>query len=163
MQFKNIAIVLASGLVFAGCSLLPSSENGSPEVMMEDTQVEETKMEDETMMEETTEMMEDDDKSMVEPEAMMEDANHVKLVAENFTFGTQEIRVKQGETLKLSVMNKQGIHDIVIDELDVNSGIIPEGETMEIEIPTDKPGTYEYYCSVMEHRKMGMVGTLIIE
>jgi len=84
MQFKNIAIVLASGLVFAGCSLLPSSENGSPEVMMEDTQVEETKMEDETMMEETTEMMEDDDKSMVEPEAMMEDANHVKLVAENF-------------------------------------------------------------------------------
>lgn len=167
MQLKNIAIVLTSGLVFAGCSLLPSSKTDEvPETtnVMEEVQVEDSMVKEDAMMDET-----DQDDAMVKEDVMMEDedammlSNHTQLVAENFTFGTEEIRVKQGESLKVSVMNKSGVHDFVIDELDVNSGIIAEGDTMEITIPTDKPGTYEYYCSVGQHRQLGMVGTLIIE
>jgi len=161
MQFKKIALVLASGLVFAGCSLLPGSTDEVPEAMMEETPAEETMLKDEAMVDD--ENMVGGDAMVEDEEAMMEDGTITKLVAENFTFGTDEIKVKQGEKLVVSVMNKEGIHDFVIDELDVNSGIITQGDTMEIEIPTDKPGTYEYYCSVNQHRQMGMKGTLIIE
>lgn len=146
MQLKNIALVLVSGLVFAGCTHEAKNVPLNPE----ENQVLETQVIDETSI-------------LVEDDAMMEEGRAVSLVAEDFTFGVAEIKVKQGEKLTLLVTNTQGFHDLVIDELGVNSGLIPEGETMEIEVSTDQPGTYEYYCSVGQHRAMGMKGTLIIE
>jgi plastocyanin len=91
------------------------------------------------------------------------DASVIKLTADNFTFGRDEIRVKKGQKLTLSITNAEGFHDLKIDELKVNTGMIPAGQTKDVEIPTDKPGTYEYYCSVGNHRAQGMKGTLIIE
>lgn len=161
MQLKHIALIATTGLVFAGCSLLPGQAPDSGETMMEETHMDDTMVKDQEVMD--GESMMEDEKMMGEEEAMMEDGKVVDLVADNFTFGVDEIRVKAGEKLTVSVMNTHGFHDFVIDELDVNSGMIPEGDTIEIEIPTDKPGTYEYYCSVGEHRKMGMKGMLIIE
>ena len=52
---------------------------------------------------------------------------------------------------------------IVIDELGISTGVIPEGESQMVTIPTDKPGTYEYYCSIGKHRELGMKGTLVIK
>ena len=37
------------------------------------------------------------------------------------------------------------------------------GETDSIEFVADKVGTFEYYCSVGQHRSMGMVGKLTVE
>ena len=150
MQLKYIALVLVSGVVFSGCSLLPAKEQTVPVQPME-TQVEEKPANDESAMETT------------EPEAMMAEGKVVEVVADDFKYDVKEIRVKQGEKLTVSVMNSQGFHDFVIDELEVNSGMITAGDTMELEIPTDKPGTYEFYCSVGQHRQMGMKGMLIIE
>lgn len=81
----------------------------------------------------------------------------------NFTFDVEEIEVKQGEKVIVAFTSNEGFHDFVIDELGVNTGMVPSGQTVEVEIPTDKPGTYSFYCSVGEHRQQGMEGTLIIE
>jgi plastocyanin len=147
MQLTKVAIVLTSGLVFAGCSLLPGQTKTEPapaeEVMIKGELPEEVVGEIE--------------------ESSMTQTQTVNLTAEDFTFGVKEIRVKQGEKLVVAVLNKEGTHDFVIDELEVSTGIISQGDTIEVEIPTDKPGTYEYYCSVNSHRQMGMKGTLIIE
>lgn len=86
----------------------------------------------------------------------------VALTANNFSFSTKTITAKKGSTLTVEVMNTEGVHDFVIDELAVNSGKIPVGEKVMLTIPTDKPGTYEYYCSIGSHRAMGMIGTLTI-
>jgi plastocyanin len=84
----------------------------------------------------------------------------------NYRFNPNVIRAKAGTTLKLNITDTQGSHDFVIDELNVDSGVFQTGESKEImiEIPAGDAGkTFEFYCSVMNHRQMGMVGQLIIE
>jgi plastocyanin len=142
MQLKNIAVVLVSGLVFTGCSLLPGQTDKS-NVPENDTTIQEESSDQGT-------------------ETMLKEAQP-QLNSSNFTFGVDTIKAKVGEKLVIKVTNDDGVHDFVIDELGVSSGKITEGDTMEITIPTDKPGTYEYYCSIGKHRDLGMVGTLIIE
>lgn len=151
MQLKNIAIVLISGLVFAGCSLLPGSKTEeAPETtnVIEETQVEDAMVKDDVMEKE---------------DVVIKNAEQPQLNASNFTFGVDKISAKVGEELVVKVTNDSGVHDFVIDELGVSSGVIAQGDTMEITIPTDKPGTYEYYCSIGKHRALGMVGTITIE
>jgi nitrite reductase (NO-forming) len=53
-------------------------------------------------------------------------------------------------------------HDFVIDELGVQSDKVNNGETATVQFVADKVGTFEYYCSVGNHRAMGMVGKLIV-
>ncbi len=82
----------------------------------------------------------------------------------NFTFDIKEIKVKKGDKVKIVLKNKEGLHDWVVDEF--NGGKTKQlkaGEEDTIEFVADKVGTFEYYCSVMKHRQMGMVGKLIVE
>lgn len=153
MQLKYIALVSVIGVIFLGWILMPAKDQTAPEGSME------------TQVEETGQMPTDAESTMekTEPEAMMAEGKVVEIVADDFTYDVKEIRVKQGEKLSVSVMNSEGTHDFVIDELEVNTGMIPADSTVQLEIPTDKPGTYEYYCSVGQHRQMGMKGMLIIE
>ena len=55
------------------------------------------------------------------------------------------------------------MHDFVIDELSVRTKIAQAGEIVGVEIVANEVGEFEFYCSVGNHRDMGMVGTLIIE
>lgn len=128
----------------------------SPVEKVDNTMEVELKNEDETLLPE-------DEITQTEDKMIEENPSSVQLNASNFTFEVSEVRAKVGEVLVVTVTNDQGVHDFVIDELGVSTGIIPEGESIEVAIPTDKPGIYEYYCSIGEHRKMGMKGTLIIE
>ena len=85
---------------------------------------------------------------------------------DDFTFSITSIQAKKGETITINLTNSEGNHDLVIDELDVHSDHLKAGDSqvLEIQIPeTVEVGTeYEYYCSVGQHRQMGMVGTLTI-
>lgn len=81
----------------------------------------------------------------------------------NFSFDKKEIRVKKGESVAVRFTNTEGFHDFVVEGLNVRTSQIPAGQTETIVIPTDKAGTYAYYCSVGQHRKMGMEGKLIVE
>jgi len=97
-------------------------------------------------------------------EAMMDaEGKVIPVQANNYVYDVKEIKAKQGEKVTVSFTNAEGFHDFVIDELEVNTGMVPAGQTVTVEIPTDKPGTYSFYCSVGDHRQKGMEGTLIIE
>jgi plastocyanin len=82
--------------------------------------------------------------------------------AVNFEYTPNEISGKPGETITVTI-NGSG-HDFVIDELDVSTGVFFGSRTVSIKIPEDaEPGDeYEFYCSVSNHRAMGMVGTLVV-
>ena len=73
------------------------------------------------------------------------------------------MKVKKGDTVKIIFKNSEGFHDLVIDEFDVATNQIGAEEEDEVEFVADKAGTYEYYCSVGQHRKNGMVGKLVVE
>lgn len=81
-----------------------------------------------------------------------------------FYFKPNEIRVKQGEKVTITLNNAGKMpHDFVIDEFNVQSQQITGGQTTTVTFTPDKKGSFEFYCSVGTHRQMGMKGTLIVE
>ncbi|MBI2045223.1 cupredoxin domain-containing protein [Candidatus Pacearchaeota archaeon] len=75
-----------------------------------------------------------------------------------------ELKVKQGDRVRIVFTNEEGFHDFVIDEFaGARTKQIPAGSSETIEFAADKAGTFEYYCSVGKHRANGMFGKLIVE
>lgn len=85
------------------------------------------------------------------------------VTATNYKFDVTEIKVKLNDTVKILVTNNEGLHDFVIDEFAVKTKRIAAGQEDTVEFIADKPGTFEYYCSVGNHRAMGMKGILTVE
>lgn len=86
-----------------------------------------------------------------------------KVTGSDFMFSPGIMKVKQGETVRIIFHNFDGLHDFKIDEYNVATKFLEEGTTQTVEFIADKPGSFEYYCSVMSHRKQGMVGKLVVE
>ncbi len=79
--------------------------------------------------------------------------------ASNFQFEPAEINAKVGDTLKLTFKNKNGVHGLAIDGLNVD---LKDGETAEIVL--DKAGTYDFYCSIMcGAGHDNMTGKIVVE
>ena len=100
------------------------------------------------------------------PEAKVETTSkivEVTVEGSQFKFLPTTVRAKKGDTVVVMFKNNEGIHDWGIDEYDVRTNQIGEGEEEEMEFVADKTGAFEYYCSVGNHRQMGMVGKLIVE
>lgn len=87
----------------------------------------------------------------------------ITITNKGFQFIPAEIKVKQGERVKITYSNSGGFHDVVIDEFNVRTKQIQAGKTDSFEFTPDRKGVFEFYCSVGNHRKMGMFGKLIVE
>lgn len=83
----------------------------------------------------------------------------------NFEFSETELRVSPGDEVTIFLQTEEGTHDFVIDEFDAQSPVLNSGENAEFTftVPEDASGEYEFYCSIGNHRALGMVGTLIVE
>jgi len=92
-----------------------------------------------------------------------EDVKVFNLDASNFKYDVTRIDVKKGAKVKIVLSNSEGFHDWVLDEFNAKTEQIQAGQTTSVEFNADKSGTFEYYCSVGNHRQLGMVGTLIVE
>lgn len=91
-------------------------------------------------------------------------ARVIEVSGENFLFSPNEIRVQQGELVKIVFTNDGTYpHDWVIDEFNARTSIINPKEVAEVSFTPTQTGEFEYYCSVANHRAMGMVGKLIVE
>jgi plastocyanin len=91
------------------------------------------------------------------------------LTGENFKFvmdgvDNPDIRVKQGDSVRIEFTSTQGFHDWVVDNFNAATEKVrdAEGSTF-VEFIADKKGNFEYYCSVGQHRANGMKGNLIVE
>lgn len=87
----------------------------------------------------------------------------VNVVGSAFAFNPTSIRVKQGQRVRIVFRNAGGMHDWVIDEFNARTPVIQAGQTATVEFVASRKGTFEYYCSVMNHRAQGMKGSLIVE
>jgi len=79
-----------------------------------------------------------------------------------FLFTPSVMSVNKGDTVKITVKNVNGTHDLKIDEFNASTRLLKSGEEQTITFVADKVGTFEYYCSVGTHRAMGMVGILTV-
>jgi len=87
----------------------------------------------------------------------------VDIIGRNFNFDVTEIRVNVGDTVIINFESDEGFHDWVVDEFNAATGRVLSGQTTEVTFVADTAGTYQYYCSVGQHRALGMVGMLIVE
>jgi cytochrome c oxidase subunit 2 len=85
------------------------------------------------------------------------------LVGSDFEYDVKEIRVKRGETVTINLTVAEGMHDWRVDEFGAMTEVIEVGEVGSVTFVADIVGTFEYYCSVGQHRANGMVGNLIVE
>ncbi len=85
--------------------------------------------------------------------------SEVTIKASNWKFEPAEIRVKAGDTLKLTLQNTQGVHGIEIGDLNV---ALKNNETKEILL--DKAGNYEFHCSIQcGQGHDAMTGFIVVE
>jgi cytochrome c oxidase subunit 2 len=128
-------------------------------------------MEHDGAMEHSEGMMEEDGEAM-QPGAVVPPADEgamvpadvrvIEMEATDWAFSPSAISVKQGEKIVIRVKGVEGKHSIAIPDLDINVEINP-GETKDIEIPTDKAGTFAFRCRIPcgpGHKDM--TGTLVI-
>ncbi len=85
------------------------------------------------------------------------------ITGKKFAFNLTELRVKKGDTMTINFESVDGLHDWVVDEFSARTAQVSTGGKTSVTFVADKVGTFEYYCSVMKHRAMGMVGKLIVE
>ncbi|MFZ2484698.1 MAG: cupredoxin domain-containing protein [Minisyncoccia bacterium] len=83
--------------------------------------------------------------------------------ASSYKFSPSTMTVNVGDTVKITVKNVGGIHDLKIDEFSAATRKLNSGESETITFVANKAGSFEYYCSIGTHRQMGMVGTLTVK
>ena len=87
----------------------------------------------------------------------------ITVESSSFKFVPNTITVKKGVKTTIVLNNMDGMHDFVVDALAIKTKIVKGVGQDTVEFTADKAGSYEFYCSVGNHKAMGMVGTLIVE
>lgn len=85
------------------------------------------------------------------------------LVASNFKYNPNEIRVNEGDKVKIVLKNNQGMHDLFLDGYNIQTQKIGAGQEETLEFTADKAGTFELWCTIGNHKAQGMIGKLIVE
>lgn len=85
------------------------------------------------------------------------------VTSSNFMFTPKTLTVKKGQPVEITFKNSEGTHDFVIDEFKIKTQMVQSGQSETVTFTPDKAGTFDYYCSVGNHRAMGMQGTLTVE
>lgn len=89
-------------------------------------------------------------------------ARIVEMSVENWKFTPDTVTAKKGEKLVIRLKGVSGIHSFAVPDLGINQRV-EVGETINVTIPTDKAGTFDFLCSVpCGEGHEGMIGTIII-
>lgn len=87
----------------------------------------------------------------------------ISMKAKQWEFIPSEIKVQEGDTVKLSIESVDVTHGIRLSEFGVSETLTP-GKTTEVEFVADKKGTFTFFCSVQcGSGHGGMKGKLVVE
>ena len=89
------------------------------------------------------------------------DSSHLRFYIDGVE--NPEIRVKEGDKVRINFKSSEGFHDWKLDEFNAAAEKVNPGSSSSVEFVADKKGTFEYYCSVGQHRKNGMKGVFVVE
>lgn len=95
--------------------------------------------------------------------ATMGSVQEFEVGGSNFKFVPNTLTVKKDQPVKITFKNTQGLHDFRIDGLNIGTKQIAVGTSEAVTFTPDKVGTFEFYCSIGQHRQMGMKGTLVVQ
>lgn len=118
-------------------------------------------------LDEESEILSEDNEEVTYPRITIEEKDGriertIHMGVRQYAWDPKELRVKEGDLVRLIIHNADVMHGIAIPGLDVNMDIPPEGAI--IEFVAKKKGTEEFFCSVWcGEGHMEMRGRIIIE
>ncbi|MCA9390461.1 cupredoxin domain-containing protein [candidate division WWE3 bacterium] len=99
------------------------------------------------------------------PGEMLNEDQSVKeftIEAGSFYYTPNMIEVQKGDTVRIIIESVDMMHDFTLDAFGVQTPVTPAGSSNTVEFVADTIGSFEFYCSVGQHRQLGQVGTLIV-
>lgn len=148
-----VAVVLLAGIAFATKGdktySLPELNEGTQKEELSDAMTKEGNV------------MEPTGSAMPEP-TMDPNALQIKIEAGSYYYKPDTITAKKGQKIQIVMNSVDMVHNFNIDELDVHGPMVKSGETKIIEFTPEKVGTFEYYCSVANHRAKGQIGKITV-
>jgi plastocyanin len=100
----------------------------------------------------------DDANQPVEP-----GARKIPVAATSFEFDPDEITVDAGEDVTIVLTSDDISHDFVVDGQGGHIVGTDGSGTERGGLNIDKPGKYDFYCSLPGHRDGGMEGTVVVK
>lgn len=85
-----------------------------------------------------------------------------KFTNSGLKFSPATMTVKKGDRVRITYTNGGGTHDFRVDGYDVGTQVLSNGAQETFEFVANEAGTFEFYCSVGNHRAQGMVGSLVV-
>lgn len=75
------------------------------------------------------------------------DTRHINVVAKKFSFEPNEITVKKGESVALSLSSEDVTHGLVIKELHVRVEELHKGQSADVVLNPETTGTFQGKCA----------------
>jgi plastocyanin len=89
----------------------------------------------------------------------------VQVVAREYSFGLSRLHVHAGSAVIELANFGQDPHDLRVQRIGARHvaglGVVAPGERGELTVRL-APGRYSFWCSVANHRQLGMRGTLVV-
>lgn len=86
----------------------------------------------------------------------------IDVVGKEFSYDPPKLGLKAGEGSTIVLRNTGSIeHDITVDGTKFKL-TVPGNNAREKVLKVDKPGTYQFYCSLPGHKSAGMRGELTV-
>lgn len=94
-------------------------------------------------------------------EADGEEATEIAVEGSDFKFSPKTISVREGEKVRLTFKNTgENRHNLTVEGLDIATKTVDPGEEDTVVFTATKSGSYKTFCSVGNHRVLGMEGEL---
>jgi len=103
------------------------------------------------------------DSSQFNPDLEEPASDVIVISGSNYEYSPASFTVQSGEEVTIRFDNENGTHDLVFEGLGVGTQVISGGQSETITFTAPEPGSYNYYCSVGNHRTLGMEGVMSVE
>lgn len=98
------------------------------------------------------------------PASKTEEAAVVNVTGNEYSFTPSSVKLEVGKPVKMVYKNDGKLpHDLVLKDLGVRTNVIAGGKEETISFVPEKSGVFTYYCSVGNHRQLGMEGKVKVE
>lgn len=159
-----LVLLLVGGFFFMANNQVEDSTQESTDNIIVDDVEPTTEVEDEESMVEDDEMEEEDDSDSTNVESSNTESIEISMTGSDYEFDPETFTVEAGQEVTVTLTSGDLMHDFVLEDMDVRTEIIEAGDSDSVTFTApEEPGEYTYYCSVGNHRAMGMEGTMIVE
>ena len=93
-----------------------------------------------------------------------EGMREITVAGDEYEYSPEELMLTKGEKIKLTFTNRGKLpHNLMIDELGVSTDTIPGGKSTTVEFTVSQTGSFTAYCSVGNHRSLGMEEKVVVK